>query len=329
MRIRFTKMQGAGNDFVVLDETRGPLGLTTAHYRFLADRHFGVGADQILTVRPSPGEGIDFEYVIHNADGGEVEQCGNGARCFVRFMREQGLTAKDAVKVKTRSGVIELRMQPDGRVTVNMGAPVFELARIPFDPAGLVLRQAQSVGIPVSSENRLQMLDAGLVCDTSSSASDADADADVWPQWPLTLGVSGRESQAPVQVAVVSMGNPHAVQIVADVDSAPVLETGGLIEHHPAFPKRVNAGFMQIVSRSQIRLRVYERGAGETLACGTGACAAVVAGIRLGLLDSCVDVLTRGGQLTIEWSGALDAPVMMTGPATTVFSAEIDIPDTL
>lgn len=320
-------MQGAGNDFVVLDETRGPLGLSAAHYRFLADRHFGVGADQILTVRPSPGEGIDFEYVIHNADGGEVEQCGNGARCFVRFVREQGLTAKDAVKVKTQGGVIELRMQPDGRVTVNMGAPVFELARIPFDPTGLVLREAQSVGIPASAENRLQTLDATLVCDTSPSASAAD----VWPQWPLALGVSGRELQvqAPVQVAVVSMGNPHAVQIVADVDTAPVLETGGLIEHHPAFPKRVNAGFMQIVSRSQIRLRVYERGAGETLACGTGACAAVVAGIRLGLLDSRVDVLTRGGQLTIEWSGALHAPVLMTGPATTVFEAEIEIPDAL
>ena len=294
MRIRFTKMQGAGNDFVVLDETRGPLGLSTAHYRFLADRHFGVGADQILTVRPSPGEGIDFEYVIHNADGGEVEQCGNGARCFVRFVREQGLTAKDAVKVKTRSGVIELRMQPDGRVTVNMGAPVFELARIPFDPAG-------------------------LQPETSADAADA------WPQWPLAL--AGRASHAPVLVAVVSMGNPHAVQIVAAVDTAPVLETGALIEHHPAFPKRVNAGFMQIVSRSQIRLRVYERGAGETLACGTGACAAVVAGIRLGLLDSRVNVLTRGGQLTIEWSGELDAPVLMTGPATTVFAAEIDIPD--
>jgi diaminopimelate epimerase len=297
-------MQGAGNDFVVLDETRGPLGLTTAHYRFLADRHFGVGADQILTVRPSPGEGIDFEYVIHNADGGEVEQCGNGARCFVRFVREQGLTAKDAVKVKTQGGVIELRMQPDGRVTVNMGAPVFELARIPFDPAE-------------------------LVPDASAGAGAADANADAWPQWSLALGANGHEPQAPVQVAVVSMGNPHAVQVVADVDTAPVLETGGLIEHHPAFPKRVNAGFMQIVSRSQIRLRVYERGAGETLACGTGACAAVVAGIRLGLLDSRVDVLTRGGQLTIEWSGALDAPVLMTGPATTVFEAEIEIPEGL
>ena len=285
-------MQGAGNDFVMLDETRGPLGLTAAHYRFLADRHFGVGADQILTVRPSPGDGIDFEYVIHNADGGEVEQCGNGARCFVRFVREQGLTAKDTVKVKTQSGVIELRMQPDGRVTVNMGAPVFALESIPFNPAGLTPEPAGS-----------------------------------WKKWPLAL--AGRAQAAPVLVAVMSMGNPHAVQLVDDVATAPVLETGPLIEHHAAFPKRVNAGFMQIVSRSQIRLRVFERGTGETLACGTGACASVVAGIRLGLLDSQVDVLTPGGQLTIAWSGQLDAPVLLTGPATTVFASEIEIPDGL
>ncbi len=283
-------MQGAGNDFVMLDETRGSLGLTTAQYRFLADRHFGVGADQILTVRPSPAQGIDFEYVIHNADGGEVEQCGNGARCFVRFVREQGLTTKDAVRVKTLGGVIEPRMQPDGRVTVNMGAPVFEPDRIPFNPAGLVPEAAGS-----------------------------------WQKWPLAL--DGRSQFAPVLVAVVSMGNPHAVQLVDDVDTAPVLQTGPLIEHHASFPRRVNAGFMQVVSRRQIRLRVYERGAGETLACGTGACAAVVAGIRLGLLDHRVDVLTRGGQLTIEWAGMLDAPVMMTGPATTVFESEIEIPD--
>ncbi len=329
-------MQGAGNDFVVLDETRGPLGLTTAHYRFLADRHFGIGCDQILVVeRPqTAGAGADFRYRIWNADGGEVEQCGNGARCFVRFVREQGLTAKDAVKVKTQGGVIELRMQPDGRVTVNMGAPVFELARIPFDPAGLVPDASAGAGAADAANANADADEAAAAASAASATATATATAtDVWPQWPLALGVSGREPHAlgqahvPVQVAVVSMGNPHAVQIVADVDTAPVQETGALIEHHPAFPKRVNAGFMQIVSRSQIRLRVYERGAGETLACGTGACAAVVAGIRLGLLDSCVDVLTRGGQLTIEWSGALDAPVLMTGPATTVFAAEIDIPD--
>ena len=290
MRIRFTKMHGAGNDFVVLDETRGPLGLTAAHYRFLADRHVGVGADQILTVRPSPGDGIDFEYVIHNADGGEVEQCGNGARCFVRFVREQGLTAKHAVKVKTLAGIIEPCMLLDGRVRVNMGAPVFELARIPFDVAGLT-----------------------------------PAPAGTWQQWPLALAKTG--PAATVWVAVVSMGNPHAVQRVDDVDSAPVAQAGPLIERHAAFPNRVNAGFMQVVQRGQIRLRVHERGAGETLACGTGACAAVVAGIRLGLLDHRVEVLTRGGPLTIEWSGMLDAPVMMTGPATTVFESEIEVPD--
>ena len=282
-------MQGAGNDFVMLDETRGLLGLSPAQYRFLADRHFGVGADQILSVRPSPGPGIDFEYVIHNADGGEVEQCGNGARCFVRFVREQGLTTKDAVKVKTLGGVIEPRMQADGRVTVNMGAPVFELARIPFEAAGLVPKNS-----------------------------------DLWQKWPLVL--DSRSYDATVLVAVVSMGNPHAVQLVDDVETAPVLETGPLIENHACFPRRVNAGFMQVISRQQIRLRVYERGAGETLACGTGACAAVVAGRRLGLLDSPVEVQTRGGTLTIEWTGQLDAPVMMTGPATTVFEAEIEVP---
>jgi len=289
MRIPFTKMQGAGNDFVVLDETRGPLGLTAAHYRFLADRHFGVGADQILTVRPSPGAGIDFEYVIHNADGGEVEQCGNGSRCFLRFVRERGLTDKDTVVVKTLAGVITLRMQPDGRVTVDMGAPVFDLARIPFEAAGLG-------PVPAGS----------------------------WQKWPLALAVSGLD--APVLVAVLSMGNPHAVQLVDDVDRAPVAQAGPLIERHAAFPRRVNAGFMQVLDRGQVRLRVYERGAGETLACGTGACAAVVAGIRLGLLDARVQVHTRGGVLTIEWPGALDAPVLMTGPAVTVFESDIEVP---
>lgn len=281
-------MQGAGNDFVMLDETKGLLGLTTAQYRFLADRHFGVGADQILSVRPSPAPGIDFEYVIHNADGGEVEQCGNGSRCFLQFVREQGLTAKDSVVVKTLSGIIEPRMEADGRVRVNMGAPVFDLSRVPFDATG---------ALPVAYG--------------------------AWGMWPLVL----EGTSAPVMVAVLSMGNPHAVQVVNDAEAAPVLETGPLIENHVRFPKRVNAGFMQVVSRNQIKLRVYERGAGETLACGTGACAAVVAGIRLGLLGNRVDVETHGGQLTIEWSGGLNAPVMMTGPATTVFESEITVPD--
>ena len=295
MLIRFTKMQGAGNDFVMLNETAGRLNLTSGQYRFLADRHFGVGADQILSVRPASAAGIDFEYVIHNADGGEVEQCGNGARCFLRFVREQGLTDKDTVRVKTLGGVIEPQMQLDGRVTVNMGAPVFDLPRVPFDAAGLTPATVHS-----------------------------------WQKWPLTL--EGRAEVAPVLIAVLSMGNPHAVQLVDDVDTAEVVQTGPLIENHPRFARRVNAGFMQLVSRSRIRLRVWERGAGETLACGSGACAAVVAGIRLGLLDARVDVLTRGGSLTIEWQGGLSAvtaPVLLTGPATTVFEASIEVPDHL
>jgi diaminopimelate epimerase len=285
MRIRFTKMQGAGNDFVVLDETRGRLGLSTAQYRWLADRHFGIGADQILTVRPAPAAGLDFEYVIHNADGAEVEQCGNGARCFARYVRDQGLTAKDTIRVQTLGGVIEPRLTPDGRVTVDMGAPIFELERIPFDSAGLT-------PLPHGP----------------------------WQTWPLDV------AGAAVPVAVVSMGNPHAVQLVADVEAAPVHQQGPLIEHHARFPRRVNAGFLQVLDRTHVKLRVWERGAGETLACGTGACAAVVAGIRLGHLDRRVDVQTRGGVLTIEWGGGTN-PVFMTGPATTVFQGEVDVPD--
>ena len=256
MQIRFTKMQGAGNDFVVLDETQGRLGLTPAHYRFLADRHFGVGADQILSVRPSPAPGIDFEYAIHNADGGEVEQCGNGARCFARFVRDKGLSRKDTIRVQTLSGVIAPQLTPDGRVTVDMGLPVFDPARVPFDTEGLQ-PVAQGLG----------------------------------QKWPLAL--AGQAQAATVLIVPVSMGNPHAVQLVEDV-----------------------------------RLRVYERGAGETLACGTGACAAAVAGIRLGLLDAHVDVDTRGGRLSIGWAGGPADPVFLTGPATTVFEGQITLPDT-
>jgi diaminopimelate epimerase len=289
MHIRFTKMQGAGNDFVVLDETRGRLGLSHAQYRWLADRHFGVGADQILSVRPSPGAGIDFEYVIHNADGGEVEHCGNGARCFVRYVHDKGLTTANPVRVKVKQGEISLALDDDGRITVDMGVPVFALERVPFDASGLVSTTMGNV-----------------------------------ERWPLALPGGGE-----ALVCVLSMGNPHAVQLVDNVDTAPVLSQGPLIELHARFPARVNAGFLQIVNRSQVRLRVYERGAGETLACGTGACAAVVAGIRLGLLDPKVDVHTHGGVLTIQWQDtpAHDAPVFMTGPATTVFEGEIDVPD--
>ena len=292
MRIRFTKMQGAGNDFVVLDETQGRLGLSTAQYRFLADRHFGVGADQILTVRPSPAEGVDFEYVIHNADGGEVQQCGNGARCFARFVRDKGLTDKDTLRVQTQSGVIAPRLTPDGRVTVDMGRPEFDPAKVPFDAAGLV---------PVAQGSG--------------------------QKWPLAL--DGQAQAAPVLLAVASMGNPHAVQLVDNVDTAPVAQTGPLIERHARFPERVNAGYLQIVDRAHVRLRVFERGVGETLACGTGACAAVASGIRLGLLDSTVEVETRGGRLTIAWSGQAADSVFMTGPATTLFEGQIDIPEAL
>jgi diaminopimelate epimerase len=289
MRIRFTKMQGAGNDFVVLDETQGALPLTAAQYRFLAHRQFGVGADQILSVRPAPAPGLDFEYVIHNADGGEVEQCGNGARCFMRFVRDKGLTSRDSVRVQTLGGVIEPRLAPDGRVTVDMGAPGFDPASLPFDRAGL-----------------------------------APKPEGAWEKWHIAL--DAHADARIVAVALVSMGNPHAVQEVPDVDAAPVRTEGPLIEHHPRFPKRVNAGFMQVVDRTHIRLRVWERGAGETLACGTGACAAVVAGIRLGRLDRRVDVQTRGGPLTIEWDGGT-APVLMTGPAVTVFEGELELPE--
>ncbi len=284
MKLHFTKMQGAGNDFVVLDATRTPIELTREQCRKLGDRRFGVGADQILVVEKSATPGVDFRYRIFNAGSGdEVEQCGNGARCFVRFVQDKGLTDKPAVRVETMNTLLELRAQPDGRVTVDMNAPVFELARVPFDADGLT----------PSLRNGFEL-------------------------WPLDLGDYAAE------VAVLSMGNPHAVQFVHDVDEALVSVQGPAIETHARFPRHVNAGFAQVLSRSCIRLRVHERGAGETLACGTGACAAVVAGIRLGLLDAKVDVETRGGLLTIEWAGG-DSHVFMTGPAVTVFEGEIEL----
>jgi diaminopimelate epimerase len=288
-KLKFTKMQGAGNDFVVLDGVSSSIELTPAQLRRLADRHFGVGADQILLVEPPRMEGVDFRYRIFNADGGEVEQCGNGARCFVRFVRDRGLTAKREIRVETLSGVIAPRLEDDGRVTVDMGAPVFDPARVPFDTAGLA---------PLARHPRVDV-------------------------WPLEVG-GGAVPLVVVAIVVVSMGNPHAVQVVPDVATAPVEAQGPLIERHARFPQRVNAGYMQVEGRSRIRLRVFERGAGETLACGTGACAAVAAGIRLGLVDSPVEVGTRGGDLTIAWRGA-DNPVIMTGPAATVFEGEIEI----
>ncbi len=289
MNLRFTKMQGAGNDFVVIDATRSPLALSAEQARHLGDRRFGVGADQILIVEAAPSAAVDFRYRIFNSSGEEVEHCGNGARCFLRFVRAKGLTTQRVVRVQTLNRVLELREGDDGRVTVDMGAPVFDLDAVPFDAQGLPTAPGGSPGFPL---------------------------------WPLAL-----PDGSTVDVAVLSMGNPHAVQRVADVDTAPVATVGPLVERHPRFPRRVNAGFLQVLSRSQVKLRVFERGAGETLACGTGACAAVVAGIRLGWLDACVDVQTLGGRLTIEWAGAdrLDAPVLMTGPAEFVFEGEIEL----
>lgn len=297
MKLAFTKMQGAGNDFVVIDATRAPLALTTEQVRRLGDRHFGVGADQILLVEPAPSSEVDFRYRIFNGSGGEVEHCGNGARCFLRFVRDKGLTTQRRVRVQTMNRVLELAEDAEGRVVVDMGAPVFDAARVPFDTTGL-----QPVG-----------------CGDAASTGHV---ATPLPCWPLTHP-DGRS----FAVAVVSMGNPHAVLRVDDVDTAPVAEVGPWIESHPRFPARVNVGFMQVLDRQRIRLRVFERGAGETLACGTGACAAVAAGIRLGWLDARVDVHTHGGRLTIAWDGlhASQAPVRMAGPADTVFEGEIDL----
>ena len=272
MPIRFTKMQGLGNDFVVLDGVRQALDLGPDTIRAIADRRFGIGCDQVLVVEPAQGE-ADFRYRIFNGDGGEVEQCGNGARCFVVFVREHGLTDKRAIRVETASGTIVPSLDDDGNVTVDMGVPRFRPEDVPF---------AGGTGAPEE-----------------------------------TLDVGGER----LVVSVLSMGNPHAVQAVSDVELAPVTTQGPRIEHHPRFPNRVNAGYMQVVDRATIRLRVWERGAGETLACGTGACAAVVAGIRRGLLDSPVRVIARGGELRIAWQGE-GTPVMMTGPAVTVFEGE-------
>jgi diaminopimelate epimerase len=276
VKLKFSKMHGLGNDFVVLDGIRQQVSLTPAQLRFLADRNFGIGCDQILLVEKPAQPNIDFRYRIFNADGSEVEQCGNGARCFVRFVHDVGLTDKNEIRVETQRGIIAPRLESDGMVTVDMGIPRFLPAEIPF------------------------LHDDDVVIYNLDVADET------------------------LEISVVSMGNPHAVQVVDSVDGAPVAAHGPLIENHERFPQRVNAGFMQILDRSAIKLRVYERGSGETLACGTGACAAVVAGVRRGLLDSPVRVTTRGGDLTIAWGGA-DHPVLMTGPAVTVFSGEIEL----
>ena len=276
MVIAFTKMQGLGNDFVVIDAVTQNVSLTPDHIRKLADRHFGIGCDQVLVVERPQSATADFRYRIFNADGGEVEQCGNGARCFVHFVRERGLTDKREITVETAGGIIRPRIAADGRVTVDMGVPRFAPRDIPFNAESDSLRYELLVG------------------------------------------------ETTVTIGAVSMGNPHAVVQVADVRSAPVATLGPLIERHPRFPKRVNAGFMEIVAPDRIRLRVYERGAGETLACGTGACAAVAVGRRWGLLEETVNVELRGGDLTIRWQGD-DNPVWMTGPAIRVFEGRIEL----
>ncbi|GJH07776.1 diaminopimelate epimerase [Caballeronia novacaledonica] len=286
MKLKFTKMQGAGNDFVVLDGYTQALDLTAQQVRALANRHFGVGADQLLLVEKPTIDGVDFKYRIFNCDGGEVEHCGNGARCFVKFVRDRRLTDASTVRVQVQNGIITLTMQENGEVVVDMSAPVFDPPRVPFDAQGL--------------EGRKEGNDT---------------------LWPLDVNGETR------LISVVSMGNPHAVQIVDDVEAYPVLTEGPLVERHARFPRRVNAGFMQIVDRHSVKLRVYERGAGETLACGTGACAAVAAGIRRGVLDTPVRVETHGGTLTISWNGARDesAALFMAGPAATVFEGEIEL----
>jgi len=289
MGLRFSKMHGAGNDFVVIDALRQAFEPTPALCRWLADRRFGIGCDQILIVGAPTQPDADFRYRIFNADGGEVEQCGNGARCFARFVHDQGLTNSTRLRVETLSGLITLSLDADGRVRVDMGAPRLQPNEIPFDTIGLSARHQGEALL-----------------------------------WDLPLGEGRRR-----EVVVVSMGNPHAVQCIADVDQAPVTVEGAEIERHPRFPQRVNAGFLQVLDSHHAKLRVWERGVGETLACGTGACAAAVAGIQMGRLQSPVEIITLGGVLRIEWHGAAGdstAPVYLTGPAQTVFAGEIELP---
>ena len=276
MRVRFTKMQGLGNDFVVIDATQAPVALSAVQVRLLADRRFGVGCDQVLLVEPARSPAMDFYYRIFNADGGEVENCGNGARCFARFVRDRGLSDKTEIRVGTMAGIIVPRILDDGRVRVDMGVPEFEPARIPF----IAERRALVYALEVAEAERM--------------------------------------------ISAVALGNPHAVRVVDDVERAPVAHEGPLIALHPRFPQRVNAGYMQVLDRHTVKLRVFERGAGETLACGTGACAAAVTGIARGLIDSPVIVRTRGGELEIAWAGE-GSNVLMSGPSASVFEGDIEL----
>ncbi|MBI3562368.1 MAG: diaminopimelate epimerase [Gammaproteobacteria bacterium] len=276
MRLAFTKMHGLGNDFVVFDGVRQRVELSAPQLRFLADRHFGIGCDQILLIEPSVQPNVDFRYRIFNADGGEVEQCGNGARCFARFVRDHGLSTKDLLTVQTNSGLIQLQLQPDGQVSVNMGIPEFTPAKIPFTA------EQAAIDYPLEWEGQTY------------------------------------------RVGVVSLGNPHLLLRVENIDTAPVQSLGAALERHPRFPKRVNVGFMQVLTPQTFKLRVFERGVGETLACGSGACAAMVIGHRWKLFDPCVHAQLRGGTLIIRWSGP-DTEVVMTGPAQTVFEGSLEL----
>ena len=276
MNLNFTKMHGLGNDFVVIDAINQPVDLSPEQIRFIADRRFGVGCDQLLLVEKPTTDQAEFLYRIFNADGGEVEQCGNGARCFARFVIDRGLTTSEHIAVETNTGLITLKVEADGQVTVNMGPPKLDPTALPF------------------------------IADSEALQYEIEVDG------------------LPYHIHTVSMGNPHAVLRVDDVDNAPVESLGPKLESHPRFPNRVNVGFMQCVNRQHIRLRVYERGAGETLACGTGACAAVVAGILQDWLDPEVQVSLPGGELVIRWQGG-DNPVYMTGPANTVFEGQITL----
>ncbi len=283
MKLRFTKMHGAGNDFVVFDGVRQKIDLTALQWRQIADRHFGIGADQILLVEKPSDATVDFNYRIFNADGGEVEHCGNGARCFVRFVNEQGLSDKTEIKVRTMNGDLTLKRITESTVQVNMGQPIFAANAIPYEPNGVA---TQLVGGMMTTD--------------------------------LVLADSSR-----VHMAVLSMGNPHAVILVPDTHTAPVELVGTEVRQHRNFPNQVNVGFMHIVSRSKANIRVFERGVGETIACGTGVCAAVVSGIKRGLLETEVDVTTRGGIIRVQWDGS--GNVLMTGPTQTVFSGEVDL----
>lgn len=287
MPISFTKMHGLGNDFIVIDAIRQNISLTSEQIQFMANRHFGIGCDQLLLVEPSSAEGIDFRYRIYNADGGEVGQCGNGARCFAQFVREKSLSDKDIITVETLGGILQLAYEPDGMIKVDMGVPRLNPGEIPFLPGKKNVKQR-------ANRYTLQLENNDIVENNT------------------------------VEIGVVSMGNPHAVIQVDQVDTAPVKDLGPEIERHSQFPEGVNVGFMQILNSSHIRLRVYERGAGETLACGSGACAAVVAGCVQQLLDNNVKVDLPGGRLVVSWEGN-DDHVFLTGPATTVYEGTIEL----